>query len=351
VKPAPWPRDERTAERLLVVDVARDRIESRTVADLGAMLGAGDVLVVNDAATLPASLRATTASGGDIELRLAGRSADESFWAAVLGEGTWRTPTEHRPRPPLLRPGDALRFGDDLAATVLAISEISANLVRVRFDATGAALWQKLYRHGRVVQYAHVSGELDLWHVQTPWAARPWAFEMPSAGRPLAWALMGELRRAGVRLASVTHAAGLSATGDPAIDAALPLPERYEIPERTVATIEAARRIGGRVVAVGTSVVRALEGSFVDRGGLVAGSGETDVLLGPGTPRHIVDALLTGIHEPGSSHASLLGAFAPEDTLARAWSRAESLGYLGHEFGDKCLVLAPLAARAGERAA
>ncbi len=128
----------------------------------------------------------------------------------------------------------------------------------------GDALWAALYREGRPVQYSYLAHDLPLWAVQTVYAARPWAFEMPSAGRPLSWEILLALRRKGVRWASLTHAAGLSSTGDPAIDAALPLAERYDIPAATVRAVADTRARGGRVIAVGTTVVRALEGAAVE---------------------------------------------------------------------------------------
>ena len=163
---------------------------------------------------------------------------------------------------------------------------------------------------------------------------------MPSAGRPLAWHVLDGLRARGVALARLTHAAGLSSTGDAALDAALPLPERFRVPEETVRAIGETRRSGGRIVAVGTTVVRALEGSALLHGGeLRAGEGITDLVVGPGFRPRVADGLLTGLHERGASHFSLLGAFAPRELLERAYAHAEREGYTCHEFGDSSLVL------------
>jgi S-adenosylmethionine:tRNA ribosyltransferase-isomerase len=208
----------------------------------------------------------------------------------------------------------------------------------VAFDATGDALWAALYREGRPIQYAHARGPLPLWAVQTVYAGRPWAFEMPSAGRPLTWEILLALRRRGVGWASLTHAAGVSATGDPAIDAALPLPERFEIPAATVSAIEATHRQGGRVVAVGTTVVRALEGA-ASAGGLRASSGITDLRIGPAYRPRVVDGILSGVHAPEESHFALLGAFADAGLLGRAWAHARARGFRPHEMGDAMLVL------------
>jgi S-adenosylmethionine:tRNA ribosyltransferase-isomerase len=223
---------------------------------------------------------------------------------------------------------------------VAAVSPISPRLVDLRFDRTGAALWSRLYRAGRPVQYAHVAAELALWHVQTRYAARPCAAELPSAGRPLAWELLLELRRRGVAFARVTHAAGLSSTGDAALDEALPLPERFEIPPETELAVARARASGARVVAVGTSVVRALEGAAAQSGGVLrAGAGRTGLRIGPGFRPAVADGLLTGMHEPTASHFALLQAFAPGALIERAYDHAARAGYLGHEFGDSNLIL------------
>jgi len=341
VTPATWPRDEPLAGRLLFLDPQSGEIQDLRMRELPRLLCSGDVLVVNDAATLPASLQATTSTGEHVEVRLAGRGPNGGEWtAALLGRGDWRTRTEERSAPPRLTASDLLHLGGDLTATVRRAWSVSPRLVDLTFDREGDALWQALYRHGRPVQYSHLKGPLALWHVQTVYGARPWAVESPSAGLPLNWELLGALRREGVALASLTHAAGLSSIGDSIVDALLPLPERFEIPETTVDAVERARREGGRVIAVGTSVVRALEGSAGAHGGRIrAEAAVTDLRINAQYSLRIVDGLLTGLHEPGSSHFSLLTAFAPEEALLAATRHAEATGYLGHEFGDAMLIV------------
>ena len=341
VTPATWPRKEPLAGRLILLDPQSGAFEDLRMRDLPRVLCRGDVLVVNDAATLPASFEAKTRSGEPIELRLAGRGIREREWtAALLGRGDWRTRTEERPAPPRLTPGEVLRFGGDLTATVRRIWSVSPRLVDLAFDREGDALWQALYRHGRPVQYSHLEGPLALWHVQTAYGARPWAVESPSAGLPLNWELLGAVRKKGVALASLTHAAGLSSIGDSIVDTLLPLAERFEIPETTVEAIEETRREGGRVIAVGTSVVRALEGSAAAHGGRIrAGAAVTGLRINAQYPLRVVDGLLTGLHEAGSSHFSLLTAFAAEQALLAATRHAETTGYLGHEFGDAMLIV------------
>jgi S-adenosylmethionine:tRNA ribosyltransferase-isomerase len=338
MSPATWPRPEPLAERLLVVDPEAGAYRDGRVRDLSAYLHAGDLVVVNDAATMPASLHGGV-RGAPIEIRLAGREPGAATFRAVLfGAGDWRTKTEDRPAPPSVRPGDTLRFGV-IDAEVVRVHEVSPRLLTIRFLGSEDDAWRAIFRVGRYIQYAYTDAQLAPWHVQTAYAAEPWASEMPSAGRPLAWGLLDALRARGVAIARLTHAAGLSSTGDAAIDAALPFPERFRIPEETVAAIDAARRAKGRVVAIGTTVVRAIEGAAaLSDGRLVARDGTTDLVIGPGFVPRVVDGIVTGLHERGASHFALLGAFAPRPLLERAYAHAEREGYLCHEFGDSSLV-------------
>jgi S-adenosylmethionine:tRNA ribosyltransferase-isomerase len=331
----------------LHLDVAREAFADRRASELPELLEPGDVLVVNDAATLPASLHGRVGQdgveGAPIELRLLGQEPDGSWRAVLFGAGDWRTPTERRPAPPRLERGARLAFGALTAcveaACVEEVLEPSPRLLRVRFDAEGARFWSALYRLGRPVQYSYLEAPLPLWDAQTSYASRPWAVEAPSAGYPLDAARLLALRARGVEILPLTHAAGLSATGDPALDAALPLAERFSIPERSVSALLEARRAGRRVVAVGTTVVRALEGNALENGGtLTAGEGSTTLHIGPGFRRQVTGALLTGMHDPTESHYALLQTFAPRALLDRAHAQAQRWGYLGHEFGDACLI-------------
>jgi len=340
VIPAREPRTPRDAARLLVLDSEGGTFEDALMPDLPRFLRAGDLLVVNDAATLPASLRVRMPSGAGAEIRLQSQVEDSTWRAALLGAGDWRTPTELRDPPEGVAPGWVLRISESLVMEVVEVSPDSPRLITVRFNRGGEDLWTALYAYGKPVQYSYLAADLDLWSVQTVYAARPWAVEMPSAGEALSWRILLALRRKGVGLASLTHAAGLSATGDEDLDALLPLAERFEIPESTVEAIESTRASGGRVVAVGTTVVRALEGCAAQHSGnLSNGRGLTELVITKDFSPRIVDGLLTGIHEPSQSHFRLLRAFADEIALRRAWRHAAEIGYLGHEFGDACLIL------------
>jgi S-adenosylmethionine:tRNA ribosyltransferase-isomerase len=329
------------AARILVF--GNGTMQAFRLGELPRLIDPGDVLVVNDAATIPASLPARLADGSPVELRLlALRGSDPREWTAVLfGDGDYHTPTEHRPPPPDVAPNDRLDFATTFAARIVERSAHSKRLIEVRFECREDDFWHLLYTSGRPVQYAHTSDQYELWEVQTPYASRPWAVEMPSAGYHLGLSILRDLEHRGVVIKALTHAAGLSATGDPDLDERLPLTERYDIPAATVEAVDHARRSGHRVVAAGTTVLRALEGCQVSHGGrVVAGPGVTDLRIGPEFHLKVADGLLTGIHEPSSSHFRLLLALAEQDVLDKAYRYAEEIGLRGHELGDVSLVWA-----------
>ena len=331
---ATTPRTAGEPERLLVIDPQSGAFADSRIDQLPRYLGAGDVLVLNDAATLPGSLRAAE----DLELRLMSAFEDGTWLALSLGRGDFRVPTEERGVPARVALGQPLRFGHGLSARVVALDADSPRLLRIAFDQQGAELWQALYRAARPIQYSYLERPVRLWDVQNGFAARPWAVELPSAAKPLRFETLFRIAERGVRLAHLTHAAGLSSTGDAALDARLPVGERYELSEDNARLVRAAKLQGGRVVAVGTSVTRALEAASAS-GWLRAGTEHTELRLGPASRLHCCDALLTGLHEPGTSHFSLLEAYAPRGLLEAAFEHAARQGYLQHEFGDSCLIL------------
>lgn len=327
--------------RLLVIDRC-GRIEHRARRALAALLQPGDCVIANDAATLPASLHGThERSGAPIEIRLAGRTTlDPSdvarFRAIVFGAGDFRTPFDMRAAPPVQRRGDQLRFGT-LTATIVRILD-HPRFVEVHFDGDAAHIWRGLALHGKPVQYEHLDATLALWDVWTPLAAQPVAFEPPSAGFVLDWRTVDALRARRIGFATLTHAAGLSSTGDPALDRRLPFDEPYRIPAATAALIDATRARRGRVVAIGTTVVRALEHAASVDGIVHAGEGLATQRIDAHTRLHVVDVIVSGTHEPDSSHYALLRAFTDRSTLARATDALETHGYRTHEFGDSVWI-------------
>ena len=341
--------------RLLVVD-AHGQITDIPRSRFVELLRPDDLVIANDAATLPASLRGVhLPSGAEIEVRLAGQpsfavdrepaplstrqgaSRYPRFRAVVFGAGDFHTRTEDRPPPPALAPGDRLSLGGPLVATVEGLFD-HPRLVLLRFDGSFDAVWAGLARHGRPIQYAHVPAPLQLWDVWTPIAGRPVAFESPSATFVLDWGSIRAMRHRRIAFATITLAAGISSTGDPELDRRLPFDEPYRISEATARAIRRTRANGGRIVAIGTTVVRALEHAAAADGVVHAGDGVADQRVGPKSRLGVVDAILSGTHEPGSSHYRLLRAFLDETTLAEAGAALEALGYRTHEFGDSVLI-------------
>jgi S-adenosylmethionine:tRNA ribosyltransferase-isomerase len=326
--------------RLLIADASGH--VSHVRRHLIDVLRSGDLVVANDAATLPASLSGIhLPSGRPVEVRLAGRRSlarDDvrEFAAIAFGEGDFHIRTEDRPAPPPLLPGDRLEFGP-LCATVLRTLG-HPRLCELRFDGTPDEIWAGLARRGRPIQYAHVPGPLALWDVWTAIAGPPVAFEPPSAGFVLDWQTLGAMRARSIAFATVTHAAGISSTGDEMLDALLPFDEPYHIAPTTASAIESARRDGRRIVAVGTTVVRALEHAAASDGRVHAGPGLANQRIGPRTPLRVVDAILSGVHDRGTSHHQLLRAFTDDTTLDRMQEQMAANDFRSHEFGDSVFI-------------
>jgi S-adenosylmethionine:tRNA ribosyltransferase-isomerase len=327
--------------RLLVID-AEGQIKHAHRSAFVDLLRPGDLIVANDAATLPASLQGLhLSSRAAVEVRLAGRdsiAADEvsHFSAVVFGEGDYSTRTEDRLPPPPLAAGDRLALGP-LSATIERLMN-HPRLVSLRLDGSPDEIWSGLARHGRPIQYAHLRSPLALWDVWTPIAGPPVAFEPPSAGFALDWQALTAFRQHSVAFATLTHAAGISSTGDEELDRRLPFDEPYSIPAVTAAAIRRAHARGGRVVAIGTTVVRALEHAAMADGQVRSGDGLATQRINETTRLQVVDAILSGTHEPGTSHYQLLRAFADDASLSRASREMDALGYRTHEFGDSILI-------------
>jgi S-adenosylmethionine:tRNA ribosyltransferase-isomerase len=329
----------RRSAKLVIVD-ADGGMRHLPRRELGSLFNPGDLVVANDAATLPASLHGIhSASGESIEVRLAGWvlvGDPTKFVAIAFGAGDFRARTEDRPPPPSLAPGDRVSLGP-----LVAIVERFLNhprLFRLRFLGDRATILRGLARHGHPIQYAHVREPLALWDVWTIIADDPIAFEPPSAGFALDWRTLEAWRKRGVGFATLTHAAGISSTGDPTLDRQLPFDEPYIIPERTAALIGQAQSKNRRVVAIGTTVVRALESAATHNGSVRAGAGVASGCISRETRLQVVDTILTGVHEPGESHFQLLRAFVDDTVLQQASAALKKHHYRTHEFGDFMLI-------------
>jgi S-adenosylmethionine:tRNA ribosyltransferase-isomerase len=296
--------------------------------DLADVLVPGDALVVNVSATLAAALDAVRPDGALIVLHLSTRQPD----------GTWvvegRRPAGFGTVPfgePLT--GERLRLRGGGTANVLEPFGASHRLFVAELD-TPHPLLDHLSRYGSPIRYAYLDGAYPIEQYQTVFARIPGSAEMPSAARPFTEALVTRLVSAGVEVVPfVLHTGVSSLEGHED-----PYPEWYSVPELSAARLRAAHARGGRVIAVGTTAVRALTTTADERGAIQAGEGWTNLVVHPGA-RVPVDGLITGLHEPEASHVELLRALAPEDVLAEAYEAALTEGYLWHEFGDSHLIL------------
>ncbi len=322
------------ATRLLTLK-NQDQIEHATVQQLVDDFNPGDLLIVNRSATLPSSFRGRVEKSGDfVEIRLAafqGPNPDQlDRWLAFsFGKGDWRVPTEKRDPPPRLSEGDRIIFGDDLSLIVARADY--GRLLEVQFESSD--LKKNLYRHGRPIQYSYLEEPLEVWDQQTIFSGPPISVEAPSASFPFTWEIIFALEKKGVKIAGLLHGAGISSTGSSALDQLLPLQEWYDIPLQTALAVEKAKRDGRKIVALGTTVIRALESAWTE-GGLKAGSGLTSLKITSSHKIRTADALITGMHEDGTSHMNILDCFCSPDRIRSAYVEAAKRNYRGHEYGD-----------------
>jgi S-adenosylmethionine:tRNA ribosyltransferase-isomerase len=323
------PRDQ---IRLLVA--RPDAITQGSFRALPEHLRAGDLVVVNTSATMPAALDGRRSDGRPVVVHISGRYPDgDGTWVVELrrieGTGPTRAAAINEV---LILPGMA-------RLTILSAypdpqTTRGSRLWRARLDGA-FAMGELLDAHGRPITYDYVTGHWPLATYQPVFAHVPGSAEMASAGRPFTTELIAELVAKGVTVAPITLHAGVSSleAGE------LPQPEPFSVPAHTARLVELTRRSGGRVVAVGTTVTRALE-TIADTDGTVrAGEGWTELVLGPDRPARVVTGLVTGWHAPRASHLGLLEAVAGPALVRRAYAAALAGDVLWHEFGDSCLFL------------
>jgi S-adenosylmethionine:tRNA ribosyltransferase-isomerase len=323
--------------RLLVLDWESGERHHSRFDRLGDFLRPGDLLVLNNSRTLPASLPAEAPDGTRLEIRLA-RRLGEAEWAALLvpDPAVPAAPGAPLTAVPPAGAGTVLRLSPDLTAT---LTGLEGPLRHARFSLSGPDLTDALYRVGRPIRYEYIDRSWDLDYYQNVFASVPGSVEMPSAGRPFTWELLQALRRRGIGLAFLSLHTGLSWYGPGWRALPQEVPEPFTITRETAGAIDRTRQRGGRVIAVGTTVVRALESAADPAGGWKQLSGEATCLIGPGYRLRVAHGLLTGWHEPEASHLDMLTAFAPVSLLAATYREALERGYLWHEFGDACLIL------------
>jgi S-adenosylmethionine:tRNA ribosyltransferase-isomerase len=319
------PRD---GVRLMVATRHDGRLVHARFGDLASFLEPGDLVVVNVSATLPASLAAVREDGTQLELHLSTPAPrlEGSYWLVEL----------RRDGAPFgdARPHDGLGLPAGGCARLLAPYAGGARLWLARLSVPDT-VEAYLGRHGRPIRYGYVPRDWPLSAYQNAYATDPGSAEMASAGRPFTAELVTSLVAHGILVAPVTLHTGVSSPERHE----RPYPERYRVPPETARLVNAVHGWGGRVVAVGTTVVRALETTAEPGGTVTAGEGWTNLVVTPERGLLVVDGLLSGWHEPAATHLDLLRAAAGDELLERCYREALESGYLWHEFGDSHLVL------------
>ena len=319
----------RDAVKLLVARPAG--VSDARFGDLCDYLRPGDLVVVNNSATLPAAVDGLCA-GRPIAVHFSMARAAKA-WVVELraaGDATGQLPD--------VRPGERIELPGGAALL------IGSSYPEPGVD--GARLWTArvvlegdvgsyLARHGRPIRYSYVPRAWPLRYYQTVFARHSGSAEMPSAARPFSTELVTALVSAGIGIAPITLHAGVSSAdaGEP------PSPELFCVPAATARMVNSAHAAGSRVIAVGTTVTRALESAANPAGVVRQAVGWTELVLGPGRPARVVDGLITGWHDAGASHLLLLEAVAGPELVAMAYRAAVERGYLWHEFGDSALLL------------
>ncbi|MDQ6820311.1 MAG: S-adenosylmethionine:tRNA ribosyltransferase-isomerase [Actinomycetota bacterium] len=316
--------------RLMVARRSEASVAHRLFCELPDVLDAGDLLVVNVSGTLPAALPATRPDGRAVRIHVATRVPGlEDRWRVV------EVRSADGARPERGRASERLSAPGDVTFELVAPYARSARLVVARIDGADGSVQEYLARHGSPIRYGYASHEWPLEAYQTVYARSPGSAEMPSAGRPFTAELIVQLLAKGVLIAPLTLHTGVSSPErhEP------PFAEWFEVPELTAELVRTVRGRGGRVIAVGTTVVRALESVAQDGGKVAARSGWTNQVITPEHPPQLVDGLITGWHEPEASHLWMLEALAGPEVIDVSYRAALARGYLWHEFGDSHLLL------------
>jgi S-adenosylmethionine:tRNA ribosyltransferase-isomerase len=287
-------------------------------------------VVVNVSATLPAAVAATRNDGSAIRIHFATRAPKlDDRWRVV----ELRSPDGATPMRGLV--GETLRLPAHLGELELVAPYASGSRLMLAHISGQGTVEDLLIHHGEPIRYGYVRRRWPLEAYQNVYARTPGSAEMPSAGRPFTHRLISELATRGIAVAPITLHTGVSSPErhEP------PFPEEFQVPEATARLVNMTRAAGGRVIAVGTTVVRALETVGRSGGSVNAGTGWTGLVIDPERGVDVVDGLITGWHEPEASHLQMLAALAGEPLLERSYRAALRHGYLWHEFGDSHLIL------------
>jgi S-adenosylmethionine:tRNA ribosyltransferase-isomerase len=325
----------RDGVRLLAA--VRGRIEHARFTELGRFLKPGDLVVVNTSATRAAAVVGEHAHHGPVVVHFSTLLDDDSWVVEIR-----TAPTADKPIR-TLEPQDRIDLPDGIRLILRAPEPADQGPAGPRLWRTQSlnpgALARMHVRHGRPIRYGYLTGEWPITAYQTvfaePTAESLASAEMPSAGRPFSTELVTRLASRGVLFAPIALHAGVSSqeSGEP------PAAERFRVPAGTASLVGWTRQTGGRVIAVGTTVTRALESVTDPDGAIHAADGWTDLVLGPDRPARVVDGLITGLHDPDASHLLLLEAVVGADLVQQVYDAALDQNYLWHEFGDTCLLI------------
>jgi S-adenosylmethionine:tRNA ribosyltransferase-isomerase len=320
--------------RLMVIDRKNGDLIHTRFDRLNDFLKDGDLLVFNSSRTLPSALRGTdTADGHPVEVRLAEHLPDNTWLAFLLYN-------KMEPMKYAFHEGMIIRFESGLQAVVLSQDVRIPKLWKIRFSASGTNLIDIIYKIGEPICYSYISTPWDLDYYQTVYAKEPGSAEMPSAGRAFTWKMIFNLKTHGIKTCFITLHTGLSSYLDKEFDRKHLIPEEeFFISKSTAQMIHLTHQNGGRVIAVGTTVVKALESALQENGQVKAVHDYTQLHITGQSKLKVVDALLTGLHEEATSHLELLTAFLPASQIKTAYEEAIRLKYLWHEFGDLNLII------------
>lgn len=319
--------------KLLVINRGNGSTFNSTFNHLSDFLKKGDLLIFNSSRTLPASLK-TIRSKKNLpsEIRLAEHLPDDSWLVLILFEGEKKNDSA-------LKAGQRIEFDAGLTAVIEDRDSRNPRLWKVRFSEKGAELINIFYKIGKPIRYGYISAPLPLEYYLTVFAVDPGSSEMPSAGRAFTWKMLFDLKNNNIATSFVTLHTGLSSYMDDNLTSHPISEEEYFVPHGAAAKIRETKAAGGRIIAVGTTVVRALESAAANTGKVIPGHCYTNLKITPEYKLKVADGLITGFHEPEASHLNLISAFLNPAQIKKAYEEAIEKKYLWHEFGDLCLIL------------
>jgi S-adenosylmethionine:tRNA ribosyltransferase-isomerase len=320
--------------KLLVIDRNNARMYHSAFNHLSDFLRRGDLLIFNSSRTLPASLKTVNYNPQkNLEVRLAEHLSDDSWLVLFLYQDKNHFHSN-------LKPGLKIEFESGLSATIVERNTRNPRLWKIKFSASGTELINIFYQIGKPIHYGYISAPLPLEYFLTVFTRDPGSSEMPSAGRAFTWKMLFDLKNKGVETAFLTLHTGLNSYTDDDLNAGHQIAdEEYFISESTAVKIESNKAGNGRIIAVGTSVARALESAALMKGKVIPGHAYTSLRITEGYEMKIANGLLTGFHEPEASHLDLMSAFLSPTQIKKTYEEAIERKYLWYEFGDLCLIL------------